>query len=431
MKFNSNSGPVFLKSFYLLYVVFFIGLVFAFPAVSSISILLLLILGMIYNASRNRPLIDARARNIFLLFCSAFYLLVLVAVLFANDSIQAWTQVRIKSGLLFIPLSVCCTDYITTDTRRKLMKPYVLLLIAASLYCLLYGILKYVRSGDIGSLFYHTLAAPIEQHAIHFSVYIFIAIVYLVEYLRKNNPLFSIKADIVIIFFLTFFVFLLSSKLILGFLLVYSIYTIYQLLRFPGKMRAVQIFFGIIILGSILLIVTKNPIGNRFRDMANGRIEKFRQESFTPGDYYNPIQFRLLEWRFTGEILNENRAWLFGMTPGDAQSWLDKKYISKNMYIGELERGDKGVLGYNTHNQFLEATLQHGIIGTTVMLLIVFSVASIIIRKKQRGLTFILLLLLAYLVPESLFETQYGLLVFTFFPLYLSLDGENDLNKKR
>ncbi|HSU27251.1 MAG TPA: O-antigen ligase family protein [Chitinophagaceae bacterium] len=409
---------------FLLYISFFSGLVFSFPAVSSISTGLLFIFGMIDNASRSQPLISTRAKNSFLLFCSLFYGLVLLGVLWSTDSIQAWSHVREKSGLLFIPLSLCCCDFIDAAERKKLMKAFSLLLAVASVYCFVISLSGFFRTGNAFFLFYHPLVAPLRQHAIHFSVYIFIAIVYAIENLRKSDPLFSRTTDIVLISFFSIFLFLLSSKLVIGFLLLYSVYSVVQLLRIPGKTRVMQLFFGTILLGSILLIVTKNPIGTRFRDMTKGSFEKIRQESFTPGDYFYPVQFRLLEWRFTAEILNENKAWLYGVSAGDAQTWLDKKYISKNMYIGEPERGDRGMLGYNTHNEFLEATLQFGIPGTVVMLLIVFSVARIIRRQKKRGLSFILLLLLAYLCTESLFETQYGLLLFTFFPLFMSLDKE-------
>ena len=67
----------------------------------------------------------------------------------------------------------------------------------------------------------------------------------------------------------------------------------------------------------------------------NGNLKVLEMDKFNPGMYFNGIQFRLLQWRFTAEILNENDGWWIGVGPGNAQHLIDQKYISTNMYIGE------------------------------------------------------------------------------------------------
>jgi len=44
---------------------------------------------------------------------------------------------------------------------------------------------------------------------------------------------------------------------------------------------------------------------------------------------------RLIEWHFALEILNENHAWIQGVSPGDSQDLLNKKYIAAEMYTGD------------------------------------------------------------------------------------------------
>ena len=90
------------------------------------------------------------------------------------------------------------------------------------------------------------------------------------------------------------------------------------------------------------------------------------------------------------------------------------------MYSGEPGRGDRGYLIYNTHNQFLETILQNGIIGLSVLLIICFSLVKMAANEKNRVTSFIILLLLAWLFTESAFETQYGIIIFTFFPLFVT-----------
>jgi len=146
-----------------------------------------------------------------------------------------------------------------------------------------------------------------------------------------------------------------------------------------------------------------------------------KRERFNPGDYFNGLQFRLLQWEFVPGILNEKKAWLLGVSPGDAQNYLNQKYISKNMYIGSVERGDKGFIGYNTHDQFLESLLETGLIGGLIFLLICWSMVRMTWERKKAELSFITILLLVYSFSESVFETQYSLFIFLFFPLFFYL----------
>jgi O-antigen ligase len=142
-------------------------------------------------------------------------------------------------------------------------------------------------------------------------------------------------------------------------------------------------------------------------------------DKFNPGMYFNGVQFRLLQWRFTGEILIENHAWVMGIGPGNAQYLLDQKYVSSNMYIGEPERGDHGFLGYNTHNQFLESLLKTGISGPIALLFICITLIKWAWQKRKRQTAFIAALFIVWLFTEAVLERQYGIQIFIFFPLFL------------
>jgi O-antigen ligase len=146
-----------------------------------------------------------------------------------------------------------------------------------------------------------------------------------------------------------------------------------------------------------------------------------RRETFNQGDYFNGLQFRLLQWKFVPGILNEKKAWFMGVSPGDAQDCLNQKYISKNMYTGTVERGDKGFIGYNTHDQFLESLLETGLVGCLAFLLICWSMLKMTWQRKKAELSFITILLLVYSFSESVFESQYSLFIFLFFPLFFYL----------
>ena len=123
------------------------------------------------------------------------------------------------------------------------------------------------------------------------------------------------------------FLFLLSSKLVIIFYIVYLVFYFIQLFLTKNKLNRSVLAgsFLLCIVAISLLFTTRNPISSRFYDIVKGNINIVKQESFTEDDYFNGLQFRLLQWRFVGEILTENKRWWLGVSPGDAQTYLNKK----------------------------------------------------------------------------------------------------------
>jgi O-antigen ligase len=110
---------------------------------------------------------------------------------------------------------------------------------------------------------------------------------------------------LVIFFFL--FIVLLASKLIIGLSFLYIIFFAFKFF-FKKKILPLVLFASFLLAILLLLTITKNPVKDRFKDLASGNTSLFRQEKFSPGVYFNGLQFRLLIWRFTYEILNEKNA---------------------------------------------------------------------------------------------------------------------------
>jgi hypothetical protein len=412
---------------FLLYLVFLASIIFSLRAVSVIAIAAILVSGLLLNKIESGRLINKKAINIVTIAFVAFYCFQLAGFSYTHNLSQQWNNMRLKSALLFIPLAVNCCDFINSKTRRQLLTAHCLLLFAGSLYCLVAVLADYQMHRHAEVFFYHELVRPLSQHAIQFSVLMLIALLFLVENLRQNQVVLSRYIHIMLVVFFTIFLFLLSSKLFIAFYFAYIVYCLFLAYRNKTTSRgAITISIAAFISIAAMLFFTKNPVSRRFNEVMAGDINFIRQEKFTPGDYFNGLQFRLLQWRFVSEILTEERAWLYGVSPGDAQQKLDEKYISENMYIGEDYRHDRGFLGYNTHNQLLESMLQSGIIGGAIFLFICFSLIKLARARKNRLISFAILVLLLYSFSESVFESQYSLLLFTFFPLFLYNEDSNN-----
>jgi O-antigen ligase len=426
-EYRSRKKEVLNPLIHVLYFVFLASLVLSFRAVSSLSIVAIFLAGIIINKSAISSLFQKNSKNLFLAGCFLLFFLQVIALFYTHNMQQGWSNIRIKTGLLITPLAICVSSFITSTTRKKLLFHYCLVLAVATFYCLCISIIYYLEFHDTSHFFYHSLVKPLNQHAVYFSLLVMIGLIFLFENIIEGHPSYSRSFQISLIVYLSGFLLLLSSKLVIFFYLVYLVFWFIRLLqsnRMKKLTTAALLTFGVLI--ATLVFATRNPISNRFYEIAEGNIKLVTQDSFKEGDYFNGLQFRLLQWKFVGEILTENNRWLIGVSPGDAQSLLNEKYVSKNMYSGEPSRGDRGYLVYNTHNQFLQTVLQNGIIGLLVLLTISFSLVKMVLQNRNWYTGFIILLLLAWLFTEAAFETQYGIMIFTFFPLFL-YTGKHEL----
>jgi O-antigen ligase len=404
---------------FVLYLAFFVSLIFAFRAVSSISVALLLAAGIVKNRIEQKSFFTRNLMNPMVFFCGLLFLLQFVSLLYTSDVEQGWKNIRLKCALVVIPLSLCCCDYVNETTRRKLLKWYCLILFTACLYAMYHACKLYFATHNSSVLLYHPLVSIYSGHAVQFSILVFISLLHLFEALTKSTIVFTKYVDRFLIAFFLVFLFLLSSKLVIAFFLVYFLYAMTRSFLLKS-INTKFIIISVVTLGAFSLFIfsTQNRISNRFKEIMQTDFDFMKRERYNQGDYFNGLQFRLLQWEFVPGILTEKKAWLMGVSPGDAQNYLNQKYISKNMYTGTVARGDKGFIGYNTHDQFLESLLETGLIGSLIFLMIGWSLVKMILERKKAELSFVTILLLVYSLSESVFETQYSLFIFLFFPLF-------------
>lgn len=427
MKQPPEKSGVLSTLLFLLYLFFFTGLIFSFRAVSSISTGLLLITGIFYTQRKTGRFIPVAVKEIFFIACAAYLLLQAVLYLINDNTARGWQELILKTGLLFIPLAVFYTANFISGAKRKLVSAYILLLLAASLYCLGKAILYYFSTGDTVHFFYHPLVQPLKQHAVYFSLLVFFALLYLLEGLMDKNWLITKTAHFIVTVFLILFLVLLSSKLVLSFTALTLFYYMTGFIRTEKRNKLVILTTTLVLIsGMSILLITRNPVSNRFTEILNGDIAVVEQDTYRPDEYFNGLQFRLLQWKLTPMILSQKKAWLLGVGAGNSQQLLTEKYIAKNMYTGSPGIEGKGYGLYNTHNQWLESLLKNGIPGLLCFGLIGAGLVQMARHKKKRILSFTVILLLLYSFTEAILETQYGLIIFIFFPLFFNTgEGAN------
>lgn len=90
------------------------------------------------------------------------------------------------------------------------------------------------------------------------------------------------------------------------------------------------------------------------------------------------------------------------------------------MYTGDIQSGSTGYTLYNAHNQWLEALLKCGLPGLLAFALLMLALLRLALIYKNNALRFTVLLLCCFSCTESMLETQYGILVTGFFPLFFA-----------
>lgn len=421
---HENKNSLLSHILYCLYLAFCISLIFSFRAISSISLACLPVAGVIKNKIEQKSFFNPRLKNPLLISCCLFFLLQLISLSYTNDMHEAWRNIWLKFAMVIIPFSFCCCDYINSTARREILKWYCVTLFVACLFALYSAYRNYSVFHDPSVFLYHSLVSKFSGHAIQFSILVFVALVHLFEMLKRKEFFFRKSFHFFLILFFLGFLFLLSSKLVIVFSIVYFLFVmarIFMLRTISKTFIAGSIITLAIISGFIFL--TKNRISNRFDDIRDTDFSLLNQPTFTPAQYFNGLEFRLLQWRFVSQILTDKKAWMTGVSVGDAQTYLNQKYISENMYVGTPGRAGKGFIGYNTHNEFLESLLQSGVFGILFFILISGALVKMMLQKRRSGFVFITLLLMIYSFTESVLESQYSLFIFLFFPLFFYFDN--------
>ncbi|WP_207512300.1 O-antigen ligase family protein [Longitalea luteola] len=405
----------------LLYGCFLASVVCGFRAVSSMAIGSILITAVFKNRMATGAWLHRDVKNRYVLACSLFFLLQLIPLAYSDHFIEAWKHVQVKSALLFLPLCYYSYPFINKTRFQLLMKVTVFTLALLLTWCLVLSCFKYSNQAGINVFFYHQLVADLGHHAVQFAILVYAALIYLLQTGYEGRYVVNRNIHLLLMGYFIAGILLLSSKLVILFMVGSLFY--YLFITLKKSVDTWQVVSIIAVAGlfiSSIILFTRNPISRRFNDIMQGNITLVQQSSFDPGDYFNGVQFRLLQWRFVKEILQENKAWIAGVSPAKAQSLLDQKYAATHMYTGVAGTNDRGFLGYNTHNQFLESLLQSGFIGLVCFSFICFEMVRLAVGKNRSMLHSLVLLLLAYSFTESVLETQYGLIIFIFLPLLFS-----------
>lgn len=360
-----------------------------------------------------------------LFYLVAFYLLMLLSLLWTSDQ-SATLQALIKEvPLLVIPLCFLLGKEFLVDNKIKILKYYSYSIIFVAFYFIVKATYNYLIINDLSVFFFHDLVTK-DLNAVHFSVFVSIAFFYFWTKEMKTNK------DNLSATFLAFFLFLLSSKNIFFTTVLLSIIHFFYFSKSANKMRLRNIIF----LGFVLVclfsfgwikerlvfefkikeesnightVINKQDVGSNVISMK----EAWYNQKFNQTDYFSGSSFRVYQARLFFEFIKEDNIFWKGFGLNASYKKIEEKGLQNNVF-----QGNELIEGYqkkNFHNQYIQVFAELGVFGFILLILIMSINLKNAIKLKDFIHIAFAVLMISLFLTESFLWRQRGVVFFTLF----------------
>lgn len=327
------------------------------------------------------------------------------SLLFDPAEFEAWKSLERKFSLLATPVIMLLMTGARWDVEKWAIRGFFAGLAVTGLHMLSMAVMDVAMGLPAASFTYHEFTKPYYLGAIYYSWYVSSAIYYLAY--RRTEAFIERLRPALGIFFLVLLL-LCASKLFIALTIpaiLWAVIKTYAIANSRNRFVVPIILLLVVIVGSI-------PFLGRIAELKNTDFSVVRQAEYQYDTPFNGLTFRMVLWRFAGEIMHDENAWLTGVGIGSRQETLNSYYKDYGIYTGNPELGDKGYLDYNFHNQYLEVLIGTGIPGLLLLLLIIFTI--FIVEKRQLLFPLaVYLIVIGFFMTESILERQAGIVFFS------------------
>lgn len=354
----------------------------------------------------------------------AYWLIHATALIYTENIKSGMFVLEKKSGMWVLPLILVSAVPLAKEKLHRLLMAFVIACTAGLTVCLVKGLYWWWFRQSDEYLFYHGLSNTIGIHAVYFSVYLAVSVLILLLAILPNRN-FSTVLVYCWMGYLLVGIFMLASKTIILTLLVPgSIFLLIYVLR-KRQYKRFGIYMGVVLFTIFLLFVIPKT-RERFQQLFETEFHVLELSSYRYDTPFSGLSLRMVIWKYTFHILNDHHAWIIGVGPGDSQDLLDSKYKEVGIYTGNSNIGDHGYLGYNAHNQYLQALLDTGIIGLALLLALLVLLLREALKRNDLLLLSFVVLFMFFLLSESALEAHHGSVFFTLFAVLLLINGRNN-----
>ncbi len=360
----------------------------------------------------------------FLWFFLFFFVLHIIGSFYSENSHAASIDITLKLPFIIMPLFMFLSGEYVRENNRKVLLSFVAGNFVASLVCLVAATVRSISvvNGswtfnselmDHNYSFWQKLAnggnnfmyepLSIFQHPGYFSIFIVSSVIFLLDMLLRKEigkTTFRKVLYIVLIVFFSIMVYLLFARTgLIALLFVFLAYLIYYVLSTKRSFLKLSFILAIAVGGVMVL-----GFNGRMRNSLD-ELKAFFSESHQQEDTEN----RLVIWYNALDIVKSNL--FFGVGTGDNKDQLLKMYKERGLKKAEAANR-------NIHNQFLETTIQLGLIGLFSLLSLLLLAFIKGIRARNPLLICFVVINVLFFMFESCLNRQAGVF---YFALVLSL----------
>lgn len=395
-----------------------------FPLLFSNVVVWILVLNWLLESSLNEKISLLKTRQAVIFFLG-FYLLYAVGMLYTSNLKAGYFELEKKLSFVIFPLILgVSTNNITVKEIKVVAKSFIAACLLATLICLAQAVyLNYQEGHDLNYVYnalvndvhlpgryyyfnywYFTnklFAGAIGIHPVYFAMYLVFSTWLAIWLWNDSEDKRKTVWLLLWIAYTTVIIVLLASRTqLLAHLLLGLSWVVNYFIR---KKKVLVGVLAIGILGVLCFsIIWFNPIlKERFID-SNKPGSHFSENKFGEGG----LSLRTYKWKYTFNVIKEHP--VFGVGTGDAQDELQKEYLKQDFRIGYENN-------FNAHNQYLQTSLQLGMIGLLLFLGLIFYSFQIAYRNRMQLHYALLMLFLISCITESMLEANKGILFFAFF----------------
>lgn len=350
--------------------------------------------------------------NLFIKIIAAYYLILLIGLLYTTDLKSGFFILEKKFSLFIIP--VLLMPHLMSFSEKSLgllLKKMGIITMSGSVMVLLVASFKSIILKDTQAFFFEEFT-PIHYvyYAIYFSFGSLIFLNYTFDYLRNSKNRYIIWATLFA--YALGILILVSSKMgIISFVLGAGV-LLYR--RMANK--KVFVVSLLILIGSLVtLIFIHQTTRQRFVDLSrNFEILNEKRLAYDVNEKFTGLNLRLLFWKFSVSHMLDEKAYIAGTGTGDAQHFLDESYTLHNLTAYSYA-------GWDPHNQWVFTFIQLGLVGVSLLIWLYANALRVAIRKKDFGLFCFLLITFCFSMTESILESNKGIVFFSiFYSIFLS-----------
>jgi len=326
----------------------------------------------------------------------ALFAYIVIRIIGNNNVHYGFHVLERNLPLLIIPLLLIPKKM---GSQKIFLKVFVLGISLAGIITLSGTIYDQISGRSVALKWYYDSFYTYGFHPTYMAMYALVAIIML-----SYRRLFSQRITLALKAFLSLFVLISASRIAIIFLLIMGIY------RIIAKRDR---FFIYAISAIFLVLVGMFNFSSDFRLKIN-ELKNFDGFTHYDNDNYGSVSVRVAKIKASVMIWEEHK-W-FGVGTGDYLDALEKKYRSQSIQCWPCAKKR-----YNSHNQYLNTLVSHGLAGFALFFLIGGYLLFIAWRTQNKMLIGIILVFATVSLTESILEVRRGIYIVFLLLYYLPL----------